>query len=204
MQQQINLYQPVSTSKTEPFSALTLLFFLGLACFLMMAFYMVLSWQKNSLSTDVTALRAQLEETTLIVEKLETTVANLTDSKKEQQRLIELKILFANKQNALNELSTMVRGNDNGLSAYFSALARKNIKPIWFEQIDIYSGGQQMTLQGQTSDAKSIPGFVSSLKEESAFNGISFKLFNVQKNETNNTLNFVLKTQVTQSEKKDI
>ncbi|MCW8931777.1 MAG: hypothetical protein OQL19_16280 [Gammaproteobacteria bacterium] len=195
MQQQINLYQPVASSKNEPFSAVMMIVIVLVTCVLMMAFYGMLFWKKNTLQHEVTALKSQLEQTTETVEKLEATVATLTDSKKDQDRLKHLKNVFTSKQNALNELSTMVRGNNSGLSTYFSALARKNIEAIWFENIDVYSGGEQITLQGRTSDAKNIPVFVSSLNEESAFKGVSFKLFNVKKEEKDNSLYFVLQTE---------
>ncbi len=194
MQQQINLYQPVATSRNEPFSAQIMMMLVGLTCVLMMAFYGMLYVKKNTLQTELATLNTQLEQTISTVEKLESTVATLTDSKSDQERLKHLNKVFASKQNALNELSTMVRGNDNGLSFYFSALARKNIESIWFEQIDIYSGGKQMNLQGKTSDAKNIPVFISSLNTEPAFKGVSFKLFNVQKDEENHSLNFTLQT----------
>ncbi len=200
MQQQINLYQPSTKSNNEPFSAIMILSLIGFTCAVMMAFYASLFWQKKSLQDELVTLRMQFEETTETVEKLEATVANLTDSKKDQQRLQHLKRLFISKQSALIELSTMVRGNDTGLSSYYSALARKNIEPIWFEKIDIYSGGQQMTLLGQTSDAKYIPGFVSSLNEESAFDGVNFKLFRVQKHDNDSSLNFILQTEADKTE----
>jgi len=199
MQQQINLYQPVSTATDKPFSAMTLLILIGMSCFFMMAFYGMLYWKKNTLQVEMTALKGQFEQTTKTVEKLEATVARVTDSKNEQQQLKHLKTVFANKQNALNELSTMVRGNDSGLSDFFSALARKNIEAVWFDHIDVYSGGQQVILQGQTLDAKYIPGFVLSLKEEPVFNGVSFRLFNVQRNDMDNALHFVLQTETAEN-----
>ena len=194
MLQQINLYQPVTTSRNEPFSMEMMMILVGLTCVLMMTVYGMLYWKKNTLQTELTALKAQFEQTTATVEKLESTVGTLTDSKSDQDRLNHLNKVFSSKQNALNELSTMVRGNDNGLSPYFSALARKNIESLWFEQIDIYSGGKQMNLKGQTSDAKNIPIFIASLTTEPAFKGVSFKLFNVKKDEKNPSLNFILQT----------
>jgi Tfp pilus assembly protein PilN len=195
MQQQINLYQPVATSGSEAFSATMLMILVAMTCALMMAFYGILYWEKHRLQFELTALKAQFEQTSITVEKLEATVATLTDSKKDQARLKQLKNMFSSKQNALNELSTMVRGNDAGLSPYFTALARKNVESIWFEQINIYSGGQQMTLYGQTSNAKNIPDFISSLSEEEAFKGVNFKSFNITRNEKDSALHFVLQTE---------
>lgn len=199
-QQQINLYQPVSASSNEPFSVTMMLALVLLSVLLMLAFYSMLYVQKNNLKSDVMALQAQLEQTSSTVEKLERTISSVTDIKKEQQQLKRLKQVYTDKQKALHELSGMVQGNNQGMSDYFSALARKNIKAIWFSQIDIYSGGQQITLQGQTSDAKSIPPFVLSLKKEPAFSGVNFKLFNAQRNKDENSLKFILQTEGIQAD----
>ncbi|WP_198264950.1 hypothetical protein [sulfur-oxidizing endosymbiont of Gigantopelta aegis] len=175
MQQQINLYQPISTANEEPFSANMLLSLVAASALLMMVFYGFLYWNNMSMQREVASSKSQFEQAKTIVEKLELTVAGLTNSKKEQQQLEHLKRVLASKQQALKDLSTMVRGNDIGLSAYFAALARKNVEPIWFDNINVYAGGQQIILQGQSTDVKAIPEFVSSLKKESVFNGISFK-----------------------------
>jgi len=196
MHQQINLYQPVAASSDEPFSAKMMMLLVGLSCILMMAFYGMLFWTKNDLKVELTSLSVQLEQTKKTVEHLEATVGNLTNSEKEQKQLQHLKNIFNSKKDALNDLSSLVSGNNKGLSDYFYSLARKNIEAIWFENINVYSGGEHMNLYGQTSDAKSIPGFVLSLKEESVFKGVSFKLFNVQKNEKDNILSFVLQTEI--------
>lgn len=198
MQQQINLYQPAAASRDEPFSARMMFIIIIMTSVLMLAFYGLLFMQENNLQAEISALNVQLEQTAITVEKLEMTISSVTDAKKEQQQLKRLKHVFASKQHALNDLSTMVKGNNRGMSAYFSALARKNIKAIWFTQINIYSGGQQIVLDGQTSDEKFIPNFISSLKDEPAFKGINFKLFNVLRNENNDALHFILQTEIIQ------
>ena len=166
----------------------------------MLVFYGVLYIQEKNLTTEISALKTQLQQTTLTVEKLEITVSSITDAKKEQQQLKRLKQVFVSKQDALNELSTMAKGNNKGMSGYFFALAKKNIEAIWFSQIDIYSGGRQMILKGQTLDAKHLPNFISSLKEEAVFDGVNFKLFNAQRNEDDAALHFILQTELIQAE----
>ena len=196
MQQQINLYQPIDRASEEPFSATMMLILLSLTLVFMMAFYGVLYVKKVSLEAEVKALKVQNQQTLIVVEKLEATVTKLTDSKKEQQQLKHLKKVYASKQNALNELSTMVKGNSVGVSDYFSALARKNIEPIWFSDIDVYSGGQQILLKGKTTDVRVLPQFVSSLKEETVFNGVNFRVFKAQRNDTDTILDFILQTEL--------
>jgi flagellar capping protein FliD len=203
MQQQVNLYQPISTGNEEPFSANILLSLVAMTVVLMMIFYGSLYWNSLTMQREISTRKSQFEQTKASVEKLEQTVASLSNSKKEQQQLAHLKRVFASKQQALKDLSTMVRGNDIGLSDYFAALARKNIDPIWFDNINVYAGGQQMILKGQSTDAKAIPGFVASLKKEVVFNGISFKVFNVTKNDKEKSagkvLDFVMQTEALES-----
>ena len=196
MHQQINLYQPVSNVRNEPFSAMMMLILLGITLLMMMGFYGMLFWKKSTMQTEMSVLQKQYEQTLMTVDKLEATVAKLTDSSKEQKQLKRLKRIYSSKQNALNELSTMVKGNSDGVSEYFSALARQNIEPIWFSDINVYSGGQQLFLQGQTTDAQYIPQFMASLKEETVFNGINFKLFKAQREADDDLLHFKLQTEV--------
>jgi len=196
MQQQINLYQPIDSAKEEPFSATMMLTILGLTLILMVIFYGILFGKKASLEAEVNELKVQNEQTRIVVEKLEATVNKLTDAKKEQQQLSYLKKIYDSKQHALDELSTMAKGNNAGVSDYFLALARKNIEPVWFSDINIYSGGQQIILKGQTTDARSIPQFIASLKEETVFSGVNFRLFNARRNDTGTILDFVLQTEL--------
>ena len=200
MLQQINLYQPESRVREAPFSAMTMLILFVITLVLMMGFYGVLQWKKSALEAEVAALKQQNELTLQTVEKLEATVKKLTDSKIEEQKLKHLKRVYASKQQALNELSTMVRGNSTGVSEYFSALARKDVEAIWFKDINVYSGGKQIILQGRTTDARSIPQFVSSLNEEKVFEGVNFKLFEAKRNDKEEILNFTMQTETKSSE----
>ncbi|MDX2505389.1 MAG: PilN domain-containing protein [Gammaproteobacteria bacterium] len=202
MQQQINLYQPVAAQKDEPFSALMMLIIVAITLLLMMGFYAMLQWKKNNLQAEMGTLKIQYEQTLATVEKLEATVIRFTDAKKEQQQFKRLKKIYSSKENALNELSTMVKGNSYGVSECFSALARKNIEPVWFSDINVYSGGQQIFLQGQTTNTQHIPQFVASLKEESFFNGVNFKLFKAKKIDTGSLVHFSLQTEVSPSKKR--
>ncbi len=200
MHQQINLYQPDETSISDPFSARAMLVVIIITLLLMVSFYGVLLWKKEQLQTDMNELRIQSEQTQEKVEKLEQTVSKLTDSKKEKQQLAYLKKVYSSKQRALDKLSSMVSGNNKGLSSYFAALARKNMETVWFDTINVYSGGKDILLEGQTTDARSLPVLVSALKDESAFQGVNFRMFKAQLDDKNPVLNFVLKTEMETSE----
>ncbi len=196
MQQQINLYQPDDALAKEPFSATAMLTVVILTLLLMVSFYALLQWKKNDLEAQIVRLNKQSEQVQKVLEKLEATVNKLTDSKNEQQQLNYFKRVYASKQTALEELSNMVSGNSKGLSGYFSALARNNLNDVWFNIIDVYSGGEQLLLQGQTSDARSLPVLVNLLKEESIFKGLDFRLFKVQRDDKKTVLEFMLQTQI--------
>ncbi len=196
MQQQINLYQPEDAIPREPFSASIMLVFVAITLVLMLSFYAMLEWKKAQLQTDIAELRMQSEQIQAVVEKLELTVSNLTDSKKEQQQIAYFKKVYTSKQLALDELSSMVSGNSVGVSAYFSALARTNMQEIWFNKIDVYSGGSEIMLEGATTDARSLTVLLNKLKDEPVFKGVSFRLFKAQRDESKPVLHFTMQTQL--------
>ncbi len=195
MQQQINLYQPDDALANESFSATAMLTVVVITLLLMMSFYALLQWKKNDLEAEIVRLKNQSEQVQQVLEKLEKTVKKLTDSKKEQQQLSYFKRVYASKQTALEELSNRVSGNSNGVSGFFSALARNNLNDVWFNTIDVYSGGEQLLLQGQTTDAKSLPVLVNLLKDEAIFKGLDFRLFKVHRDDKKAVLEFMLQTQ---------
>ncbi len=200
MQQQINLYQPDDVSGSEPFSTKAMLVLVVITLVVMMSFYAMLLWKKEQLMADINELREQSEQIQATVEKLELTVSKLTDSKKEKQQLAYLKKVYASKQKALDGLSSVVSGNSAGLSRYFSALARKNMQSIWFNSINVFSGGKDILLQGQTTDARSLPILVNALKDEPAFQGVNFRMFKALRDEKKAVLNFTMQTQIKTSE----
>jgi len=196
MLQQVNLYQPDKNIKREPFSALLMLIVTIVSIMIMFSFYGLLLWKQETLNTEMMAQKAQYQKNLQAVEKLEILVKKLTNTDKEKAQLHSLNTLLKNKQNNLEELGSLVKGNGDGLSAYFLALARKNIEVIWFTEIKVTRGGQKLLLKGKTKAARHIPPFIERLKEEAVFSGISFRLFNAQLNEKDGLVHFILQTEL--------
>lgn len=196
MLQQVNLYQTEDKVRHEPFSALLMLIVSSISIVSMMIFYALLISQNTTLNTEINALQVQYQKNLSAVEKLESLVSQLTDTNKEKAQLSFLNKRYNNKQTSLDELSSLIKGNNKGLSDYFSALARKNIDAIWFNKIDVSDGGQQLLLEGKTKDARFIPQFIAALKKETVFSGINFKLFNAQLNEEDGLVHFILQTKL--------
>ncbi|MCU7834421.1 MAG: PilN domain-containing protein [gamma proteobacterium symbiont of Taylorina sp.] len=194
MLQQVNLYQPEDNIKREPFSALLMLIISIVTLLLMLGLYALLFWKTQALGTEITSLKSQYEHNLTAVAKLETLAGKLADTKKERAQLNALNNRYKDKQAALSELSSLIKGNSKGLSDYFSALAKKNIEAIWFTEINIFNGGQQLRLKGKAKAAHYIPQFIALLKEEAVFSGVNFKLFNAQLNKKDGLVDFSLQT----------
>jgi len=199
MLQQVNLYHLEDNTKREPFSALLMLTISIATLILMLSLYTVYYWKTDTLKTEIQSLKRQYEQNLAAVENLETMAGKLTDTKKEQAQINFLNKLYNNKQLALEELSSLVKGNNKGLSEYFSALARSNIETVWFNEINVFDGGQQLRLKGKAKAAHDIPQLIEQLREESIFSGINFKLFHAQLNEEDGLIHFSMQTAVDNS-----
>ncbi len=196
MLQQVNLYQTEDKARHEPFSALLMLIVITISIVLMLIFYALLISQNKTLNTEINALKVQYQQNLSSVEKLESLASQLSDTNKEKAQLTFLNKRYSSKRTSLDELSSLIKGNNKGLSGYFSALARKNIDAIWFGKIDVSDGGQQLLLEGKTKDVRTIPQFIAALKKEAVFSGINFKLFNAQLNEEDGLVHFSLQTEL--------
>lgn len=201
MLQQINLYQAEDNIRQEPFSAFLMLLITLFSILIMSVLYGLLFWQQGTLNKDITALSGQYQQNLIAVEKLETLVKALNNTDKEKAQFRILNSILKNKQGNLKQLSSLVKGNSSGLSTYFTALARKNIKAIWFTEITVSDGGKKLLLKGKTKDAHQIPSFIESLKEETAFSGVNFRLFNAQLNQKDGLVYFILQTDLENPEK---
>ena len=193
--QQVNLYQPEPDIRHKPFSAYLMLLVLSITLVIMLSFYAILFWKNNVLNTEMSTLNSQYKQNQLAVEQLEALVVKLTDTEKEKTQLTFLKTMYQQKKASLDELSLMINANNYGLSDYFAALARKNIDAVWFNKIEVAQGGQQLLLEGKTRDARSIPQFMATLKEEPIFSHIKFRLFDASLNEKDGLLYFTLHTE---------
>lgn len=72
----------------------------------------------------------------------------------------------------------VVQHNDNFSSALV-ALARQRSDGLWLTRINLSASGRAMTLEGRTQQGESVPQYLQKLRDEPAFAGRTFSLFNL-------------------------
>ena len=66
---------------------------------------------------------------------------------------------------------------ENGFADHLQGLARQQIDGMWFTEIQLQNGGQQLALIGQTRRPEYVPRYVQKLTAEDIFIGHQFRVF---------------------------
>ena len=90
-------------------------------------------------------------------------------------RIAQLKQNRSTSERVLNSLRTQNQYPYRLFSSYFEGLARRTLDGLWLQDIYISQGGQSIMLAGNTFKAELIPQLIKDLKNEPAFQGITFR-----------------------------
>lgn len=83
----------------------------------------------------------------------------------------------------LDMLGRVVVKRSDSFSSALVALARQRSDGLWLTRINLSASGQAMTLEGRTQQGESVPQYLQKLRDEPAFAGRAFSLFNLALNE---------------------
>jgi hypothetical protein len=70
-----------------------------------------------------------------------------------------------------------------GFSAYFGGLARNTLDGLWFNNVAVSAGGEEMLLKGRTLEPELVPRLLQTLAGEQAFAGRSFRKVTFERQE---------------------
>lgn len=90
----------------------------------------------------------------------------------------ELSRLHEAKNNLHANLMAIARQTETvseGFSAYFGGLARNTLEGLWFRNVAVSAGGQDMWLKGRTTEPELVPRLLQILAAEQAFAGRTFR-----------------------------
>lgn len=105
----------------------------------------------------------------------------------------------------IDVLDTVVVKDDEGFSSILLSLARQKTEGLWLTGIQVGASGKNMTIEGKTLNANAVPAYLQNLRKENGFIGRTFTLFNLEADPDNtSSLNFSLRSQVSQSNKVQI
>jgi len=179
MPQQINLYNPALAPQVDLFGARPLL--LALGCLLAVS---LCAWALAALDAQriaakeaeqasrLTALQAQ-------VMRMAQELAARRPDPALQRELADLEALLDARNQVMATLGSGALGDTRGVSEYFRAFARQRAEGVWLTGFSIGGAGSELVIQGRTTDAQRLPGYLSRLRRESALRGHGFETLSV-------------------------
>jgi len=100
------------------------------------------------------------------------------------------------REGMLATLDQVVLKESEGFSAILIALARQRESGLWLTGIHLGGEQHQMVLEGVTTQAELVPGYLQKLRQEASLLGRKFSIFELNAHETQSKwLNFSLKAE---------
>ena len=173
--QQINLYR--GQGSTDAASGGTkVLFFAGLGClFLVLVLAVAGEFYLSEVEADRSLVARNLRDRQAQLAEFE---AKLTSPELDPFLQAELERLHRVRNGLNNNLVAIARhtgARSSGFSAYFSGLARNTVEGLWFSNVALSAGGEEMLLKGQAIEPELVPRLLQTLSAEQAFAGRTFR-----------------------------
>jgi len=183
--QQINLYTDAFRPRKV---VLPLEHIIGLTLAAVLILVPVSFWLISSLDERQTALEArqkQVDEMRIRVATLEKQARAVIRDESLAQANRRLQAQIEARERMITMLDSVVVRDDEGFSGILESLARQNRPDLWLNRIVVGAGGKQMMLAGHASSADAVPAYLQNLRQESAFIGRTFTVFNLESGEKN-------------------
>lgn len=177
MMQQINLYRPIFRKQEKKFSAYAMLQAGGAVFVGVVVILVLMAWQLRGLRDDVQQADRRLSAAT---KRLDEASKQFGPGAKTQSLEDEVAVLERQLAARLRVRDVLARGlfsNTHGYSPFFVAFARQHVPGIWLTGFDIKGAGEDMRLQGRTTDPAQVPRFVQRLSTEQTLAGREFQVF---------------------------
>jgi len=104
-----------------------------------------------------------------------------TKSKLLEDQVVDLEKQIAARLRVRELLGQGIFSNTTGYSDYFVAFARQHVSGLWLTGFDITGAGEDMRLQGRTSDPALVPRYVQRLSAEQPLAGKEFQVFTMSR-----------------------
>lgn len=178
--QQLNLYRHLSQQQHLSYSAEHIAWAAGIAAAVFVLIALAVS--ALNLHTDSRIKQADQRKQNIERQIAEYKQGSQASSAAEIERL---RSMIRNKQSVLAQLK-LDAGNDQILySDRLVSLGRQNLRGIWLQTISLGSGGEQVTLKGETTKGELVPEYLQALSEEPVFSGLRFDLLEIARFDEN-------------------
>jgi hypothetical protein len=175
--QQINLYRPIFRRQEKKFSA-TAMLQAGTAIVAGVAvIYALMWWQVAQLRDEVSRTNNHLVASSKRLSDATQKFGDGAKSKPIEEQVTALEKQLAARVRLQQVLDRGLFSNTSGYSSFFMAFARQHVPGVWLTGFDITGAGEDMRLQGRTTDPAQVPRYVQRLAAETALAGKEFQVF---------------------------
>ena len=173
--QHINLCSQLDRVVEPPFSARQQLWFVAAVFVVMLCAYLLITASVSSGVKELNDLHGQQQSLAAQVDSLKAKKQQLQQDKGLQQEIAQLKKDIQFRRQLLATVDPEATRGQN-FSEHLVGLARQHVDGLWFTEIQLQEGGQQLALLGRTRQAEYLPRYLQKLTAEDVFSGHQFRV----------------------------
>ncbi len=177
MTQQINLYRPIFRKQEKKFSAKAMAQAGGAIVGGIVVIFALMWWQVSGQREELRSTDKQLASATKRLDEAATKFGAGAGTKSIEDEVANLEKQIAARLRIRDLLTRGLFSNTTGYSDYFVAFARQHVPGIWLTGFDITGAGEDMRLQGRTTNPAQVPRYVQRLSSEQVLAGKEFQVF---------------------------
>ncbi|MBF0175476.1 MAG: hypothetical protein HQL63_01305 [Magnetococcales bacterium] len=175
--QQINLYQSQFHIKKE-FLVARGMFLVGLLFILFLVLVSgVMNWLAAREEGHLQLLVEQQNQKSELLQDLVKKFPPPKESTTLRRKADELEKEVKRMHRVADLLKQNQTGNARGFSAILEALGREKVDGLWLDGIGVFSGGEDLVLEGKTKSAELVPLYLQHLSRQKIFSGRRFSHF---------------------------
>lgn len=177
--QQVNLYLQLDRAVEPPLSAKQQVMGLAAVAVVILFIYAVLAVLASVQSTSVSALRAEQNQLSRSLERLQAEKQALEDNQPLFKEIAELEAEVKFRRQLLRSINPEDKPDANGFAPYLQGLGRQTIDGMWFTSIHLTNSGREMALTGRANKAEFLPRYLQKLAKEQTFDGQQFSVLRI-------------------------
>lgn len=175
--QHLNFCSQLERTVEPPLSARQQLIFVVLLTVVLIVAYGGLSISAGGLMEQRNQLQAEQAALADTVANLQARKTKLEQASTVEREVAILKEDITFRRNLLANIDPNSAVLERGFAEHLAGLARQNIQGMWFTEIQLRQGGQELALKGQTRKPEFVPRYIRKLVHEPVFSGHEFRVF---------------------------
>lgn len=174
--QHLNLYSQLEQRVELLLSARQQAQWLGAIAALMILICLLLWFSLSRQEGQLATLNAEQNQISEQLAAAKAKKARLENNPELDQSIAALEREVSFRRRLLNTIEPQGESVSNGFAEHLAGLARQHIDGLWFTEIQLQQGGQQMALLGQTRQPEYVPQYLQKLSGEEVFAGHRFRV----------------------------